>query len=144
MNWVPGSLRLIGKQIILPRQDFPDSPTTRQLWWDSQVLVSTPRLRLFEQKKKKKPHSYTVQLVMVNVKLTRWTLCFSFFLFPFPLLLRPDVVGLFRRRGHLRKIPLLEHVDTWEMFLFEENRGRNRSLKSVAHCVFRQFGGLKT
>jgi hypothetical protein len=24
----------------------------------------------------------------------------------------PDAVGLFRRRGHLRKIPLLEHVDT--------------------------------
>lgn len=39
---------------------------------------------------------------------------------------------------------LLEHVDTWEMFLFEENRGRNRSLKSVAHCVFRQFEGMKT
>lgn len=81
MNWVPGSLRLIGKQIILPSQDFPDSPTSRKLWWDSQVLVSTPRLRLFEPKK---PHSYTVQLVMVNVKLSRWTLCFSFSL-PLPL-----------------------------------------------------------
>lgn len=146
MNWVPGSLCLIGKQIILPSQDFPDSPTTRKLWWDSQVLVSTPRLRLSEQKKKKKkePHSYTIQLVMVNVKLTRWTLCFSFFFFPLPLLQRPDGIGLYRRSGHLRKIPLLEHVDTWEMFLFEENRGRNRSLKSVAHCVFRQFGGMKT
>ena len=142
MDWVPGSLRLLGKQTILPSQDFPDSPTARKLWWDSHVHI------YFHTKTQtfwaKKPHSYTIQLVKVNVKLTRWTLCFSFFLSPLPLPQRPDGVRLFRRCGHLWKTPLLEHVDTWEMFLFEENRGRNRSLKSVAHRVFRQFGGMKT
>jgi hypothetical protein len=68
MNRVPRSLLLTGKPITQPSQDLTDSPTMRKLWWESQVLVSTPRLRLFEPKK---PHSYTVQLVMANVKLTR-------------------------------------------------------------------------
>lgn len=71
---------------------------------------------------------------MVNVKLTRWTLCFSFFLFPFPLLQRPDGVGLFRRSGHLRKIPLLEHVDTWEVFLLKKIEGETEVL-SLWHTV---------
>lgn len=32
------------------------------------------------------------------------------------------------------KNPLLEHVDTWEMFLFEENRGETEVL-SLWHTV---------
>ncbi|XP_009952315.1 PREDICTED: pre-mRNA-splicing regulator WTAP isoform X2 [Leptosomus discolor] len=42
------------------------------------------------------------------------------------------------------KKSFLERVDICKIVLFEENRGRNRSLKSVAHCVYRQFGGERT
>ena len=132
-----------------PVRQTNHTPQSRLPWQShcKKTLVGQPRTHFHTKTQTfwaKKPHSYTIQLVKVNIKLTRWTLYFSSFLFPLPLLQRPDGVGLFWRSGHLRKIPLLEHVDTWEMFLFEENRGRNRSLKSVAHCVFRQFGGMKT
>lgn len=138
MNWVPGNLRLIGKQnkyspvktsLTVPlRECYGGTAKYSFPHQDSDVL-------------RQKPHSYTVQLVMLNVKLTRWTLCFSFFL--------PFASEAWQRRTILKKWPsskksFLEHVDICKIVLFEENRGRNRSLKSVAHCVYRQFGGERT
>lgn len=76
---------------------------------------------------------------MLNVKLTRWTLCFSFFL---PLCFRGLTASDYSEEIAIsEKKYFLEHVDICKIVLFEENRGKNRSLKSVAHCVYRQFGG---
>ena len=65
----------------------------------------------------------------------------------FQLFFSPFASEAWRRRTILKKLPspkkkyFLEHVDICKIVLFEENRGKNRSLKSVAHCVYRQFGG---
>ncbi|XP_060024999.1 pre-mRNA-splicing regulator WTAP-like isoform X1 [Lagenorhynchus albirostris] len=72
-----------------------------------------PAINLFFLKMKGELEQTKDKLEQAQNELSAWKFTpDSFFLFPLPLLQRPDGVGLFRRSGHLRKIPLLEHVDT--------------------------------